>query len=53
MVKKISLISIIINCHNGAAFLKDCLLSIKRQTYKNFEVIFWDNASNDNSKIIF
>jgi len=53
MVKKTLLISIIINCHNGGAFLKDCLLSIKRQTYKNFEVIFWDNASNDNSKIIF
>jgi len=53
MVKKTSLISIIVNCHNGGAFLKDCLLSIKRQTYKNFEVIFWDNASKDNSKIIF
>jgi len=47
------LISIIINCHNGEAFLNECLLSLKKQTYNNFEIIFWDNASTDKSKLIY
>lgn len=48
-----SLISIVVNCYNGEKYLKDCLKSIKSQTYKNWEVIFWDNISNDKSKNIF
>ncbi len=48
-----SLISIVVNCYNGEKYLKDCLKSIKFQTYKNWEVIFWDNQSNDKSKRIF
>ena len=47
------LISIIINCHNGEKFLKKCLNSIIQQTYKNWEVIFWDNCSTDRSKNIY
>ena len=47
------LISIIINCYNGEKYLIDCLESIKNQTYKNFEVIFWDNKSIDSSSKIF
>lgn len=46
-------ISIIVNCYNGSKYLKDCLDSIKNQSYKNFELIFWDNQSQDNSKDIF
>jgi len=46
-------ISIIINCYNGGVYLKECLDSVEKQTYKNFEVIFWDNKSTDNSKEIF
>jgi len=53
MIRKDPVVSVIINCHNGEAFLKDCILSVKKQTFKNFEVIFWDNASNDRSKLIF
>ena len=37
-----SLVSIIINCHNGARFLEDCLNSVYNQTYKNYEVIFYN-----------
>ena len=48
-----SLISIVVNCYNGEKYLNDCLKSIKSQTYKNWEVIFWDNLSNDKSKKIF
>ena len=46
-------ISIIVNCYNGSKYLKNCLDSIKNQSYKNFELIFRDNQSQDNSKDIF
>ena len=47
------LISVIINCHNGAKYLDDCIKSVLSQTYKNWEIIFFDNNSTDkSSKII-
>ena len=52
MKKRQKLVSIILNCYNGEKYLKDSLLSIKNQTYKNWELIFWDNRSSDNSKKI-
>tara|TARA_Y100000590_G_scaffold373707_1_gene437677 strand:- start:1077 stop:1979 length:903 start_codon:yes stop_codon:yes gene_type:complete len=47
------LVSIIVNCFNGEKFLKEALASISNQTYNNWELIFWDNKSTDNSKKIF
>ena len=47
------LVSIIINCYNGEKFLKKTLESIIDQEYENWEVIFWDNQSTDNSRKIF
>ena len=47
-----SLVSIIMNCHNGQQYLKYSLKSIFNQTYKNWELIFWDNLSTDGSKKI-
>jgi glycosyltransferase involved in cell wall biosynthesis len=47
------LVSIIVNCYNGEKYLKECLDSICNQDYTNWEVIFYDNCSNDNSKKIF
>ena len=44
------LVSIIMNCHNGEKFLEQSLSSILKQSYKNWELIFWDNKSNDGSK---
>jgi len=44
------LVSIIVNCFNGEKYLSQTLRSILRQTYENWEVIFWDNQSFDNSK---
>lgn len=38
------------NCHNGEKFLEQSLNSILKQSYKNWELIFWDNKSNDASK---
>ncbi len=43
------LVSIIIVNWNGERYLKDCLSSLKVQTYTNTEVFFVDNASSDNS----
>jgi len=37
------------NCFNGEQFIKDAIGSIYAQTYSNWEVIFWDNASTDES----
>lgn len=37
------------NCFNGEKFLRDAIESILNQTYDNWEIIFWDNCSNDNS----
>jgi hypothetical protein len=46
------LVSIIMNCHNGGKYLEQSLNSIFLQTYKKWELIFWDNKSTDNSKKI-
>ena len=54
MAKKNSgLVSVIMNCHNGEKYLHQALLSVKNQTYKNLELIFFDNCSKDKSKPIF
>lgn len=47
------MISIIINCHNGEKYLKDSFQSIVNQSYKKFEIIFWNNCSTDKSKEIY
>jgi glycosyltransferase involved in cell wall biosynthesis len=47
------LVSIIVNCYNGEEYLEHCLNSIFSQTYENWELIFWDNASTDNSFKVF
>lgn len=52
MKYKKDLVSIILNCFNGSEYLKDALISIQNQTYKNWELIFWDNCSKDSSKEI-
>jgi glycosyltransferase involved in cell wall biosynthesis len=46
------LISVIVNCHNGEKYLKKSISSILKQKYKNYEIIFFDNKSNDKSKKI-
>ncbi len=37
------------NCHNCGRYLHKALDSIYQQTFKDYEVIFWDNKSTDNS----
>ena len=50
---KKKLVSIIINCLNGEKYLQQAINSVLNQKYKNFEVIFIDNCSNDNSALIY
>ena len=44
------LVSVIINCHNGEKYLDNCIKSVLNQTYKNWEIIFFDNNSSDKSR---
>jgi glycosyltransferase involved in cell wall biosynthesis len=41
------------NCYNGERFLQESIKSVLSQTYENWELIFWDNQSNDKSAEIF
>lgn len=43
------LITIIVATFNSEMYLRDCLLSIKRQNYKSFEVVIVDAASTDST----
>jgi len=42
-------ISIVITNWNGKSVLKDCLTSLNKQSYKNFETIVIENGSKDGS----
>ena len=46
-------VSVILVNYNGEPFIKRLLLSLTNQTYKDFEIIFVDNASTDHSVKIF
>ncbi len=48
---KDSLVSIIIVNWNGLRWLPECFSSLYAQEYKNFEIIFVDNASHDESVV--
>ena len=43
------LVSIIMTCHNGELYLKKAMESLLQQTYTEWELIFYDNYSNDTS----
>jgi GT2 family glycosyltransferase len=43
------LVTVIILNWNGREFLDDCLCSLQAQSFKNFETVFVDNGSTDNS----
>lgn len=47
------LVSIIMNCHNGEEYLENSLNTVLQQSYSNYELIFFDNHSNDCSAKIF
>ena len=45
-------ISVIVNCYNGEKFIFKSVNSILNQTHSNHEIIFFNNASTDNSENI-
>ena len=45
-------ISVVMNCHNGASFLKESIQSVFNQTFTDWEIIFFNNFSTDNSEEI-
>jgi glycosyltransferase involved in cell wall biosynthesis len=47
------LVSVIMNCYNGEKYLQEAIDSVLAQTYKNWEIILWDNQSTDKSAEIF
>lgn len=42
-------VSVIMNCYNSSTYLREAIDSVYAQTYRDWEIIFWDNASTDNS----
>ena len=52
MVQKNILVSILINNYNNQKFLKKSINSCLTQTYKNIEIVVFDDNSTDNSKKI-
>lgn len=42
-------VTIVIPNYNGKALLKNCIDTLKKQTYKNFKVLVIDNGSTDGS----
>lgn len=43
------LVSVIMNCLNCEKYVKEAIDSVYAQTYPNWEIIFWDDASTDGS----
>lgn len=46
-MEKVPLVSIIMSVYNGEKYLRDAVLSILNQTYKNFEFIIINDGSRD------
>ena len=45
-------VSIVMNCRNSARYLDEALDSVYAQTFSDWEIVFWDNASTDESAAI-
>ena len=42
-------VSILIANYNNEIFISECINSLRKQTYKNIEIIFFDDFSKDDS----
>lgn len=52
MTQNQPLVSVIMNCLNGEVYLREAIESVFAQTYQNWEIVFYDNASIDASAAI-
>jgi len=46
------IVSIITPSYNSEKYLKDCIVSVLNQTFKNWEMLIVDDASTDNSRTV-
>ena len=51
-VASVPLVSVIMNCYNGAKYLREAIDSVLAQTDARWEIVFWDNQSTDESAAI-
>jgi len=45
-------VSVIVTAYNLADYLPDCVISVLKQTYKDFELIIVDDCSTDNTGVV-
>ena len=45
-------VSVIMNCYNGERTLREAIDSIYAQSFADWEIVFWDNASTDGTEAI-
>ena len=45
-------VSVIMNCLNSSRDLREAMDSVMAQTFTDFEIVFWDNGSTDESPAI-
>lgn len=50
---RVPFVSVIMNCYNSARYLREALDSVLAQTFADWEIVFWDNQSADESAAIF
>lgn len=43
-------VSVVMSCYNGAKYIKEAIDSVLSQTYRDFELIIWNDGSTDNSE---
>ena len=49
MMQNTVLISVVVPVYNSELYLKQCIDSILRQSFTEFEIIFFNDCSTDNS----
>ena len=45
-------VTVIMNCYNSAEHLREAMDSVFRQSWPDWEIVFWDNCSTDDSAAI-
>lgn len=45
-------VTVIMNCYNSAEHLREAMDSVLRQSWPDWEIVFWDNCSTDDSAAI-
>ena len=48
-MQKEPFVSVLIANYNSSSYIQQCINSLNSQTYKNLEIIFFDDNSSDNS----